>query len=138
MGILTFICVFYAFRISDCISEHPLLLVVAFDGMRWDYINPVRTPYLWQLVKTGVFAPNGIKPTVRTLTAANFYSISSGLYQENSGIIGNTFWDPDLKERYDYWNFLGNKTQQARSRDAKWYNGEPIWQVNSTKTPTAA
>ena len=35
-------------------------------------------------------------------------------------MVGNTFWDPELKEEFYY-------TDPKRSLDAKWWKGEPFW-----------
>lgn len=111
-------------------TEAPLLLVLSFDGLRADFLNPELTPNLWALARQGAWAPRGIKPQVVTVTAPNYYSIATGLYQENHGIIGNTFYDPDFKEYYDYWK-LEDIDLAKKARDGKWYSGEPIWQVGS-------
>jgi len=41
---------------------------------------------------------------------------SAGLYEENHGIIANSFYDAEFDDRYSF------------STDSKWYNNtEPIW-----------
>lgn len=109
-------------------DETPLLLIVAYDGLRYDFLNEVLTPNLWQLAKKGVWSPNGVKNQVVTVTAPSFYTIVTGLYQENHGIIGNKFYDPVYNEFFDYWN-MENETLHSTSLHPKWYSGEPIWQV---------
>lgn len=44
----------------------------------------------------------------------------TGLYPESHGVVGNTFWDPDLQEEFYY-------TDPARSMQAKWWCSEPLW-----------
>lgn len=109
-------------------EQPPLLLVLSFDGLRADFLNQTLTPNLWKLARKGAWAPGGIKPQVVTVTAPNYYSISTGLYEENHGIIGNSFYDPDFKEVYDYWK-LEDIELAKKARESKWYSGEPIWQV---------
>lgn len=109
-------------------EEPPLLLVIAYDGLRYDFVNAIKTPHLWQLATKGVWAPKGLKNQMITLTAPTFQTIVTGLYQEDHGIIGNKFYDPVFNDIYDYWNHE-NETLHNVSLDSKWYSGEPIWQV---------
>src|SRR5699024_7089776 len=59
-------------------------------------------------------------PVFPTLTFPNHYSIVTGLYPENSGIVGNTMYDPT----FDAWFRISDS---AAVTNARWYNGEPIW-----------
>lgn len=111
-------------------NTNPLLLVVAYDGLRYDFVDNLRTPTLWDVAQRGVWAVNGVEPRYRTTTAPNFWSISTGLNEDSSGIVDNVFWDPGFKQFYDYWNLTGNSTLMKQSIDAKWYKGEPIWITN--------
>lgn len=43
----------------------------------------------------------------------------TGLYPESHGIVGNTFYDPDLKDYFYY-------TNPDHSLDSKWWGGEPV------------
>ena len=45
----------------------------------------------------------------------------TGLYPESHGVVGNSFWDPELQEEFFY-------TDPARSMQPKWWSGgEPLW-----------
>ncbi|KAL9003761.1 MAG: hypothetical protein Q9188_003385 [Gyalolechia gomerana] len=46
--------------------------------------------------------------------------LATGLYPESHGIVSNTFWDPDLEERFIYAN-------DSISMVPKWWGGEPLW-----------
>ncbi|KAG5912634.1 hypothetical protein E4U42_002088, partial [Claviceps africana] len=60
-------------------------------------------------------------PSFPSLTFPNHYTLATGLYPEAHGIVGNSFWDPDLQAEFYY-------TDPARSLDAKWWAaGEPFW-----------
>ncbi|KAF7728667.1 hypothetical protein EC973_005704 [Apophysomyces ossiformis] len=54
------------------------------------------------------------------ITFPNHWTLVTGLYPENHGIIANYFWDSDLNETFNY-------KSPAQSWDAKWWGGEPIW-----------
>jgi predicted AlkP superfamily pyrophosphatase or phosphodiesterase len=46
--------------------------------------------------------------------------MATGLYPESHGIVGNTFWDPSMKEEFYY-------THPEQSLQPKWWGGEPLW-----------
>ena len=79
------------------ISVPPKLLIVAYDGLRWDFLSPILMPKMWKIAKNGVFARQGIKNQVMTVTAPTFFTIATGLFEESSGITGNRMFDPKEK-----------------------------------------
>ncbi len=97
----------------------PKLLLVSFDGFRYDYLSKTETPHFDSLLVEGVQA-EGLIPVFPSKTFPNHYSIVTGLYPENSGLIANTMYDP----QWDAW-------YEIRDREAvenpRWYGGEPIW-----------
>lgn len=58
-------------------SAHQLV-VISFDGFRWDYINKVNTPNLKYIAKNGVHAIHGIKAAFTTKTFPNYYTLATG------------------------------------------------------------
>ena len=96
----------------------PILVLVSFDGFRWDYIDRGETPNLTALAARGVRARSLI-PSFPSVTFPNHYTIVTGLYPSHHGIIANAFSDPAWPERF---------TMTAlTSRDPRWWGGEPIW-----------
>ena len=95
------------------------VILVSIDGMRWDYLKLHQPKHLMSLQKTGLSTERLI-PIFPSKTFPNHYSIVTGLYAENHGIISNRFYDPDFNETYS----LGNNKAVA---NGKWYGGEPIW-----------
>ena len=60
-------------------------------------------------------------PSFPSVTFPNHYTLATGLYPESHGIVGNTFWDPDLNEEFDYGD-------PAKSMQSKWWSqAEPVW-----------
>jgi predicted AlkP superfamily pyrophosphatase or phosphodiesterase len=59
-------------------------------------------------------------PVFPTKTFPNHYSIATGLYTENSGLIANNMYDSEIDSYYS----LGNR---EAVQDSRWYEGEPIW-----------
>jgi len=97
----------------------PILILVSFDGFRWDYINRYPTPNLKALARAGIRAKELI-PSFPVLTFPNHYTIVTGLYPEHHGIVANNIVEP------------GNPVKFAMSndeavRDGHWWGGEPLW-----------
>lgn len=95
------------------------ILLVSIDGFRADYMALYNTPNLDEFADQGVTTDYMI-PVFPTKTFPNHYSIATGLYVENSGIVSNRMYDPKFDEYFS----LANR---AAVQDAKWYQGEPIW-----------
>lgn len=95
------------------------LLLISFDGFRYDYLNKADTPHFDSLTATGV-AAEGLIPVFPSKTFPNHYAIATGLYPENSGFVGNTMYDPEWEEWYRI-------SDRQAVEDGKWYEGEPIW-----------
>lgn len=100
-------------------SARQKVLLISFDGFRYDYLDKTNTPNFDSLVANGVQA-KGLIPVFPTKTFPNHYSIATGLYPENTGIIANTMYDPEFGE----WYRLNNR---EAVQNKKWYGGEPIW-----------
>jgi predicted AlkP superfamily pyrophosphatase or phosphodiesterase len=96
----------------------PILILISFDGFRWDYIDRGESPTLKRLASTGVRS-SGLVPVFPSVTFPNHYTIVTGLYPEHHGIVANNIRDERLPERF---------SMTARtSRDQFWWGGEPIW-----------
>ena len=99
-------------------SRPPILVLVSFDGWRWDYITRANAPNLQALASRGVRA-KGLIPSFPSKTFPNHYTIVTGLYPEHHGIVSNTFADPGFSERFSM--------SAATARDGRWWGGEPLW-----------
>jgi predicted AlkP superfamily pyrophosphatase or phosphodiesterase len=97
----------------------PYLILISVDGFRWDYQDLFETPALDRLAARGVRAES-LQPVFPTLTFPNHYSIATGLYPANHGIVANDFPDPDSDDWY-----LHKRAKIVRQ--SRWYGGEPIW-----------
>lgn len=95
------------------------VVMVSFDGFRWDYDNLYNTPNFDALAADGVKADRLI-PSFPTKTFPNHYTLATGLYPDNHGIINNSFYAPDLEGIYR----IGDR-DMVSNPDA--YFGEPIW-----------
>lgn len=105
---------------EDPRQTYPLLLI-GVDGFHPDYFGSDygSLPNFKQLMQGGTTAAS-LKPVFPTKTFVNMYSIATGLYAENHGIVGNTVYDPG---RNAYLRMSDAETQG----ESHWWGGEPIW-----------
>lgn len=99
-------------------QQSPLLLI-SIDGFRHDYFQRAATPNLDRLIADGLKA-EALVHIFPTKTFATHYSMVTGLYAENSGVISNSMWDPRRRTAFS----LGDREAVS---DGFWYEGEPIW-----------
>ncbi|CZS91545.1 related to nucleotide diphosphatase [Rhynchosporium graminicola] len=96
----------------------PTTVLISLDGFRADFLKRGITPRLNALVKEGV-SPIYMNPSFPSVTFPNHYTLVTGLYPESHGVVGNTFWDADLKEEFYY--------THPNAMQPKWWGGEPLW-----------
>lgn len=99
--------------------DKPYLVLVSIDGFRWDYQDLYNTPALDRIAATGIRA-DAMIPVFPTLTFPNHYSIATGLYPANHGLIGNRFPSQDRSRFYSLYD-------RESVQDGSWYGGEPVW-----------
>ena len=97
----------------------PTVILISFDGWRWDYHSRAATPNLQRLVARGVRAESLI-PSFPPKTFPNHYTIVTGLYPGHHGIVANAIYDSATGR-----SFANNKVEEVR--DPMWWGGEPIW-----------
>ena len=98
-------------------NEEQYVILVSFDGFRYDYMERMKTPNFDYIEKWGVKAKS-LKPVFPSFTFPNHYSIATGCYADKHRILGNEF-----KTELGMYSYKNNSTVQ----DAKWYGAEPIW-----------
>ena len=95
------------------------VVILSLDGFRPDYQGRCATPNLDAMDREGL--AGRFRPSYPTLTFPNHYSMATGLYPNNHGLVGNEFWD-ERGARYR----LGDRKAVA---DPAFYKGEPLWNV---------
>jgi predicted AlkP superfamily phosphohydrolase/phosphomutase len=97
----------------------PYLVLVSFDGFRWDYAALTKTPALDRMARNGLKA-EALQPVFPTVTFPNHYSIASGTLPWRHGIVANDF---PHENGVDWYHYKDRTTVQ----DGRWYLAEPIW-----------
>jgi predicted AlkP superfamily pyrophosphatase or phosphodiesterase len=97
----------------------PTVILISFDGWRWDYQSRAEVPNLQRLIARGVRAERLI-PSFPPKTFPNHYTIVTGLYPGHHGIVANNMFDQATGR-----TFTNSTVEEVR--DPMWWGGEPIW-----------
>ncbi|MBL8206095.1 MAG: alkaline phosphatase family protein [Blastocatellia bacterium] len=97
----------------------PTVILLSLDGFRYDYLDKYPAEHLNRLVRAGVRAKWMI-PAYPSLTFPNHYSVATGLYPVNHGIVGNTMYDAEFETTFSL-------SKREEVGDSRWWQGEPIW-----------
>ena len=97
----------------------PTVILVSLDGFRYDYLNLYRPSNLNSLAASGVRAKWMI-PSFPSKTFPNHYTIATGLYPQDHGIVENNIYDPLFKAVFTL-------SDRREVENGRWWLGEPIW-----------
>lgn len=100
-------------------AEQGTVILISIDGFAATYLAQYPAPTLKTLAEKGLTAES-MQPVFPSKTFPNHYSIVTGLYPAQHGIIENSIYDPEFKSV-----FRINKPKEVT--DARWWFGEPIW-----------
>ncbi|KAF4531558.1 hypothetical protein B566_EDAN013561 [Ephemera danica] len=81
-------------------KDDPAILIVSFDGFRYDYTTVTKTPYLDSLKSRGAYG--SLINVFETKTFPNHQSLATGLYPENHGVLANKVYDPQYNKVLNY------------------------------------
>ncbi|KAF3817184.1 hypothetical protein GH733_011584 [Mirounga leonina] len=95
------------------------LLLVSFDGFRWNYDRDVQTPNLDAMALDGVKA-HYMTPAFVTMTSPCHFTLVTGKYIENHGVVHNMYYNTTSKVKLPYHATLGIQTWWD-------YGSIPIW-----------
>lgn len=112
------ISVLLACLAAGCGGRPEPVVLLSIDGFRYDYLARGLTPVLAALAAEGAVAP--LVPSFPTKTFPNHYTVVTGLYPGEHGIVSNTIWDPATGDTFS----LANRTAVGEGR---WWGGEPVW-----------
>ncbi len=97
----------------------PTVLLISLDGFRYDYLNLYRPANLNALANDGVRA-RWMTPSFPSKTFPNHYTMATGLYPQNHGIVENNIYDPVFKAVFTL-------SDREEVENGRWWLGEPIW-----------
>ena len=99
-------------------SEPASLLLISIDGLRPDALGKGNTPNLDRLVREGLHA-EWMNPSYPVLTFPNHFTLVTGLRPDRHGIIHNSMRDEAAG--------VFRVADLQAGADARWWQGEPIW-----------
>ncbi|MFH1051786.1 MAG: ectonucleotide pyrophosphatase/phosphodiesterase [bacterium] len=101
--------------------ENPYTILISFDGLRYDSMIGDTLKYFKYIKENGVKA-HSLKPVFPTTTLPNHYSMLTGMYPVNHGVIVNSFKDP-------FYNDYFSSNSKGSRRLSKWYIAESFWET---------
>ncbi|MPC56188.1 Ectonucleotide pyrophosphatase/phosphodiesterase family member 6 [Portunus trituberculatus] len=109
---------------SSLATNDNSLIMILVDGFRWDYtsVHGAGTQLLgFHRFHTDGTRAEYVRPAYPSNSFPNWHTISTGLYPEWHGIIGNLFYDLEKDKTFYLMDY--NAT-----RDPRWWgDAEPIW-----------
>ncbi|MEE6498469.1 hypothetical protein FKM82_003112 [Ascaphus truei] len=95
------------------------LLVISFDGFRWNYDQDVETPNLDYLAERGVKAKY-VSPPFVTMTSPSHFTTITGRWVEDHGVIHNLMFNTETLEKISF--------KRTQTMSEWWDNGVlPLW-----------
>ncbi len=116
--------------ITNFAQTKPYVILISFDGFRWDYLDRGISPNLEKIRENGVSALS-LRPSYPSKTFPNHLSIITGMYPAHHGIIANSIIDPYKKTIYR----MGDTNAV---RESRWYLGEAFWETAERQGVTTA
>ena len=114
---------------SDAVTR-PIVILIGIDGLRWDVLDRLDAHNLKRMVESGIHS-GGLIPQFPTDSFVNLYTIVTGLYPVNHGIVGNFFYDPDIDKTFYYQSAIletvGEQSGSELMGESEWWGGEPVW-----------
>ena len=84
-------------------QDIPYVVLISFDGFRFDYVEKFDAPSFKALAKKGTRA-EALIPSFPSKTFPNHYTLVTGLYPGHHGLVDNNFYDPERTEVYEMKN----------------------------------
>lgn len=111
-------------------QSQPYVILISFDGFRWDYPDRGLSPNI-ELMKENGVAASSLRPCFPSKTFPNHYAIVTGMYPENNGLIANSMYDPYHHRKYAL-------SDSVAVKDGRWYLGEAFWETAERNGITTA
>jgi predicted AlkP superfamily pyrophosphatase or phosphodiesterase len=101
------------------LAAAPPLIMISYDGFRWDYVNRPGARWFKDFASKGAQARSLI-PCFPSKTYPNHYSLATGLYPAHHGLLTNKMLDPTTGEIFTL-------ADRSKVEDGFWWEGEPLW-----------
>lgn len=98
-------------------SPAPTVILVGLDGFRANSWRETDTPNFHRIASAGVSSE--LVPVFPSLSFPNLWTLVTGLYPEQHGIVANSMYDPSTGKTFSSSSF----------HDPDWWGGEPIWET---------
>ena len=128
--IFVFLCFYVQSAQAQTTETKPYVVIISWDAFRWDYPEIYNTPNLNKIAEKGVKAEKVIS-CFPTLTFPNHYSMATGLYPNNHGVVHNKFYAEDLDKEF-------RAGSQETIDEIGFWGGEPIWVTAETQGVNSA
>lgn len=102
-------------------KQTPYVVMVSFDGFRYDYVQKYSPPHIKKFIRKGAAATKML-PSYPSKTFPNHYTLVTGLYPAHHGLVDNTFYDVNRDTFYSI-------RQRDKVEDPYYYGGLPLWQL---------
>ncbi len=102
-------------------EEPPYVILISFDGFRYDYVANHDMPHFEAFIQKGTQA-EALIPSFPSKTFPNHYTLVTGLYPGHQGLVDNEFYDPES-------NTLFAIRDRKVVEDPQFYGGTPLWQL---------
>ncbi len=99
----------------------PYIVLVSFDGFRYDYVKNFNPPNFKKFISKGSQA-EALIPSFPSKTFPNHYTLVTGLNPGNHGLVDNAFYDRVRDVTY-------GMRKQNLVVDPYYYGGVPLWEL---------
>lgn len=102
-------------------QDRPYVVLVSFDGFRYDYVQKFNPPNFKEFIANGSQA-EALIPSFPSKTFPNHYTLVTGLNPGNHGLVDNSFYDRQRDVKYG----MGDR---SKVEDGYFYGGVSLWEL---------
>jgi len=110
-----------SFSVFSQSKDVPYVVMISFDGFRYDYVQKYAPKHIKKFIKKGT-AATSMLPSYPSKTFPNHYTLVTGLYPAHHGLVDNSFYDAGRDAFY-------TMRQKDKVEDPYYYGGLPLWQL---------
>lgn len=111
-------------------QDRPYVVMVSFDGFRYDYVQKFNPPNFKEFIANGSQA-EALIPSFPSKTFPNHYTLVTGLTPGHHGLVDNSFYDRQRDVKYS----MGDR---SKVEDGYYYGGVSLWELARKKNVISA